>query len=107
MKVKDTSLDIGMLLSRVRNQVSNLRANSGSNKNTIQSGDRIELSNGAKYINEIRNTLASVQEIRTELVKDIQKAIKAGGYFPDVQAIAANIIKGSLEEALSGGSSDG
>ena len=98
MKIKDASLDTGVPLAHIRNQGLQQKGSSPSGSGINQPKDRVELSEKAKYLLDLKNEGAAAPEIRSDLVQGIKQAIKEGRYVPDSREIAEKILKDSLEE---------
>ena len=99
MKIKDITVEIEKVLSRTQNQKVTTGKDSGKDLNNQK--ERICISKEAKYILELKEMITSASpDVRPEIIKNIQKALKQGRYNINVDAIADNIIKNTLEEAL-------
>jgi flagellar biosynthesis anti-sigma factor FlgM len=98
MKIKDASLDTGVPLAHIRNQELQQKASSPSAPGINQPKDRIELSEKARYLLDLKDECAAAPEVRSDLVQGIKQAIKEGRYVLDSREIAEKILKDSLEE---------
>ena len=102
MKIKDPSLDPGVQLSRIQKRKPHDKASSTSDPGISKSKDRIELSEGTRYLLELKDELASINDVRTDLIQDIKKAVEEGRYSVDSGKVADKLLMDSLSRASEG-----
>ena len=68
------------------------------NKNGNLSGEKVELSERASYLNKIREIVQKTPDIREEKVTLLREKIAAGSYNVSSQVIAGKMLNESLVE---------
>lgn len=68
------------------------KAGSKNRTNGCDQTDRLEISAGARNMQQYRDVLAAMPAVREELVTALQQSIQAGTYRPEPEKIAAGII---------------
>ena len=62
----------------------------------VSGGDSLQLSQSAKYMQEIECALRDLPEVREELVNSIKTGLRTGTYQPDARKIADGIMQERL-----------
>lgn len=82
------------LLNRAKDLNKNRDAGQKDNASkTDDSKDKITVSGKAKEINELKGLISDMPDIRTDRVDAIIKAIDAGNYNVDANAVAGKILE--------------
>jgi len=86
-----------------RNIVKDKNKIDGSSSNSpksIQSEDKVDLSQNAREIKEAREQLDSIPDVREEKVAEIKSQLEKGTYNIDGKKIAFNMIRESLIDEI-------
>ncbi len=63
-------------------------------------GDKVELSNGAREVQEAMRVMNELPDIRSEKVAKLKADVEQGLYRPDDQKIAFNLLKQSFLDEM-------
>jgi negative regulator of flagellin synthesis FlgM len=88
MKINNNDINMNKIMKAYQNL--NQQDNNNVNKKT--KSDQVSISNEAKEIQNIKETLENKPEIRQEKVDQIKNQIQNGNYQVDSQKIAEKII---------------
>ena len=81
------------LLNRAKELNRNSDAEQKDNANKADDGkDKITVSGKAKEINELRNLISNMPDIRSDRVDAIKKAIDSGEYNVDAREVAGKML---------------
>ncbi len=73
-------------------------ASSAESASSTSGSDSVSLSDGAKVLAGMKNTLASSSDVRTDLVADLKSRIENGTYNVSGRQIADKIVQTSVED---------
>ncbi len=96
---KVPAVKVGAYLNSVKGK-SKTDSSASKSPESIQNGDKVDLSQNVRDVKEAREQLDSIPDIREEKVAEIKSQIENGTYNIDGKKIAHNMIRESLIDEI-------
>ena len=100
MKISDVNKDMTAQVVQQYQKNDNYAANSNSDKQTVpvaaKPEEKVDLSTKAKDIQQAKNALSAVPDVREEKVQEIKSQVEKGKYNVSAEKIAGKMVGESI-----------
>jgi negative regulator of flagellin synthesis FlgM len=100
MKISDLNKDITAQMVQQYQKNDNFSANANSDKNTVpvaaRPEEKVDLSTKAKDIQQAKNALSAVPDVRENKVQEIRTQVEQGKYNVSAEKIAGKMVGESI-----------